>query len=261
MRNYVWLFVLILLAGATFFFFYKKQNDSVPPADKEEVETGDAENEKEDEVGNESEPIEIEEESNLYSINISVPGGLPNKVHDKILADLEKMIKEFKKVTDSMSDLPEFMNELWLTTEEVKEYTGEETRSIEIPVHEYTGGAHGNTVYYTYTYDSDGNILTLGEVIKNDFGKIGKIRDEATRKLLDKFNKEIDEMANSQTEEEMIDNKNFMRSMVEGGVSVVDFNYDTWVINGKDLMLIFPPYAVAPYASGTQRVGIPLSSI
>ena len=48
---------------------------------------------------------------------------------------------------------------------------------------------------------------------------------------------------------------------IRQGVTPEALNFQSYAIEGDALVLIFPPYQVAPYAAGTQEVSIPLSQL
>lgn len=255
MRKFLWIFVLIFVAGSAYLLLRNKSDKTL----EQPVETGE---EVEVSEGDEkSEPVAIEENTEMYEIDLTAPGGLPKTVREKIISDYEAMLGNFRDNANSMSDLSEFPARLWLKTEEAKEYSGENTRSLEIVVSDNSGGAHPNAVYLTYTYSPDGTILSLGDILKNDSEKLKTVRSVSEEKLLTKFYADMQENLKNESDEAKTEQKEFIDGMVKGGVDAVDFSYSTWVINGKNLVMIFPPYSVAPYAYGTQEVSIPLADL
>lgn len=239
MRNFILVFALVFILGTIFFLTREKTAPVVLNSD----------------------PVEIHESEEMYEIALSAPAGLPENVNEKIRADLEKAANEFRTAANSMSDLPEFVGQLWLKNDGSREFSGDNTRSVEIVVSEYLGGAHPNAVYFVYNFMPDGTILSLGDVLENDTEKLAEVRATSAAKLIAKFGAEIEENLSGESAQVTTEQKEFALEMIQGGVSEIGFDYPTWVIDGENLVLIFPPYAVAPYASGTQVVSIPLSDI
>lgn len=238
----------LILIGYGIYFL--KNNNTQPGNDAE----------KEEQV-TQTEPISIEKVRDTYKISISIDKELPRPVREKVLRDMERAVSQFKEGVDEVTNFPEHIGKLWLKTDGVEEFTGSTTRSLEIPLSEYTGGAHGNLVFYTYTFTTDGKILTLGDVLGNDASKISSVRKTAESELLKKFYADIEENLKGASVETIEEQKHGTKEMVTAGVADVDFEYSTWVIDGNELVLIFPPYSVAPYAYGTQEARIQLSTL
>lgn len=257
MKKFFWVYAIVFILVFGFFMLRNRSNEAdviidTPTgsdeieADTEEIPSG---------------PISIEEETSVYDIHISVPGGLPPKVHEQVHSDLSEAVTQFKKIAANMSPLPEYSGTLLFQTENVREYSGSDLRSLVIPVSEYTGGAHGNTNYYTYTFASGGDLISLYDLFEDDLQAAARMRDLATEELLDKFYADIERDATGDPSRNVESEKSFIKGMVEMGVADVDLNYRTWAVDGDEIILIFPPYAVAPYAYGTQEVRIPLNDI
>ncbi len=250
MRNFLLVFALVFIVVFSFLMLRNKANAPDSPNEQTQNQITDEDTS--------SSPISIEEETELYTISLSVPGGLPQGVHTQVMSDLNRAIAQIKDASDYASEITGM---LWLSTEEVKEFSGSGTKSLVVPISEYAGGAHGNMIYYTYTYTPDGTLLTLGDALENNEEKLAHVRTVATERLLDKFYTDIERNDFGNPPEGIETEKSFMREMVEMGVADVGADYSTWAIDEGELLLIFPPYAVAPYAYGTQEVRIPLSEI
>lgn len=248
MKNLILILALILaLGGAVFLLTQKKATSPIEEPNASGTTT--------------SEPVSIKEKTEMYEIDLSAPAGLPEAVNKKIREDLENAASEFRKSASEMSDLPEFAGRLWLKTEDSKEYKSSDSRSVEIIVSENLGGAHPNPVYFIYNFRPNGELLSLGNILNNDTSKLEKVRAIAEETLLEKFYADIETNMEDESTEVITEQKEFMLGMVKDGVSAVGFDYSTWVLDQNDLVLIFPPYAVAPYAYGAQEVSIPLSEL
>jgi hypothetical protein len=49
--------------------------------------------------------------------------------------------------------------------------------------------------------------------------------------------------------------------MLNAGTSAKAENFKDWYVDGTNLVIVFPPYAVAAYAAGAQTLTIPFSQL
>lgn len=123
-------------------------------------------------------------------------------------------------------------------------FTAPHTVSYVFTTYEDTGGAHGNTFLTTFTFDTPtGTELALADLFTASSGYLGKLSSIARAKLPGI----LGEMADTQ--------------MIEGGTAPEAKSFESWYLDGSSLVLLFPPYAVAAYAAGTQTLTIPLSNL
>ena len=115
--------------------------------------------------------------------------------------------------------------------------------SILFTIYEYTGGAHGNTTFQSFVFDTaNQRVLTLGDVIEASLPEAaiaGLVQDQLREKLGD------------MTDEQWI----------LDGTSPTPENYANWILTVDGLVFTFPPYQVAAYAAGPQEVTIPWSAL
>lgn len=120
----------------------------------------------------------------------------------------------------------------------------EQTRSVIFTVSEYTGGAHPNSYFQTYTVDaSTGQLLTLADVFRDVDAGLLAVSGLAAQAILS----EMGEMADAQ--------------WVTEGTAPEPVNFQHWALADNAFRVFFPPYQVGPYAMGPQVVDIPLSDL
>src|SRR5664279_4660361 len=111
-------------------------------------------------------------------------------------------------------------------------------------VYEFTGGAHGYTNTTTYTFDLKNNkLLTLDDIFTNTADALAIIEPivQATVKAA------VGEMN--------------QQDMLDAGTGTDPNNYQDFSLDGDTITFYFPPYQVAPYAAGVQKVTIPFSQL
>jgi hypothetical protein len=131
---------------------------------------------------------------------------------------------------------------LHITYEEFKH--SDAVASLVFTIYMFTGGAHGNTLHQTFTFDlADGTLITLDDLF---------IDTEAALEVI----YPIVEADLTATLGDMLD----PQWLADGSGTNPD-NYQNFALDADNLIFYFSPYQVAPYAAGTQVVSIPLSDL
>ncbi|OGG78163.1 hypothetical protein A3A36_00660 [Candidatus Kaiserbacteria bacterium RIFCSPLOWO2_01_FULL_52_12b] len=107
-----------------------------------------------------------------------------------------------------------------------------------------TLGAHGNMFFHTFTFDTKtGVLLSLADI----FLPGTKYLDALSSISRAKFPAVIGEFADM--------------NFIENGTTPDEKNFRNFFLVDRDLVILFDPYAVAPYAAGPQTLRIPLSEL
>jgi peptidoglycan-N-acetylglucosamine deacetylase len=113
--------------------------------------------------------------------------------------------------------------------------------SYNFSVYTYTGGAHGNINYQTYTFDlENGTEVTYEDLFQADVNELAVISPIVQQAL----NEHLGEMTDAQ--------------WIEDGTGENPDNYQNFILTDGALIFYFDPYQVAAYAAGPQMVSIPL---
>lgn len=206
-------------------------------------------------------PQTFEEHGQYYDIEASYPGQTP--LRDALgedadaaalarMADfIEETAGDFKQQGDFENLTPEDIEILGLsdTRKEslqiaYEELQGAATVSYAYTLHLDTLGAHPNTFYRTFTFDrATGEELEIDDLFVPRADYLTRLSAIAEFELA----RSLGEFANLE--------------YIRQGVAKDPINFQSFAIEGEDLILIFPPYQVAPYAAGTQTVRIPLEQL
>lgn len=133
---------------------------------------------------------------------------------------------------------------------EYKMYTGSHTVSYVFAIYSDTLGAHPNTVYQTFTFDTQTGVqLGLGDLFTNAnyLTELSTIANQKLPSIL---------ADREQTDVGQVDT-----DYIAQGSAAKPENYQDWYMNGSNLVIVFAPYQVGPYALGTIEMPIPISSI
>lgn len=107
-----------------------------------------------------------------------------------------------------------------------------------------TGGAHGNTFFHTFTFDTKtGNALALADIFAPGADYLGSLSGIARAKLPAILQEHMD------------------AQMLDNGTTPDAKNFENFFLDNATLSILFSPYQVAPYSSGPQTLQIPLSEL
>jgi hypothetical protein len=113
---------------------------------------------------------------------------------------------------------------------------------------EDTLGAHPNTYYHVFTFDTaTGAQLSLSDLFASKDSYL-QLLSTTTRADLPKI---VSDMSKTSADTDYIS---------RGTTPTVE-NFQNWYVDGSNLVLIFPPYQVGPYSLGTVLDPIPLTKL
>ncbi len=206
-------------------------------------------------------PQVFEEHGQYYDVVATYPSETALKASLGLEADAAAVALMDEFVTDSIEEFmaqgnfegmtPEEASFIGLTNDrkesimiDYEEMLGSKTVSYVFTLFVDTLGAHPNAFYRTFTFD-----LSTGAELK--IADLFVPRSEYLTRLsaIAEF-----ELAKSLGETADID-------YIRQGVTPDALNFQSFAVEGDNLLLVFPPYQVAPYSAGTQEVSIPLSQL
>lgn len=107
-----------------------------------------------------------------------------------------------------------------------------------------TLGAHGNTTFKTFTFDTkSGALLSLSDLFAPGADYLARLSSLSRTQLA----KNLAPYA--------------VQSQIDDGTTPEDANFADFFLDNRDLVILFAPYQVAAYAAGPQTVRIPLSQL
>lgn len=118
------------------------------------------------------------------------------------------------------------------------------TVSYIFTIYEDTLGAHGNTFFHTFTFDSrTGAPLTLSDLFLPETAYLDKLTAVSRAALPAVIGVGAD------------------NGMMANGTTPDEKNFQNFFFDNTDFVILFDPYAVAPYAAGPQTLRIPTSQL
>ena len=162
-------------------------------------------------------------------------------------ADAAAVATMHRFVTDSVAefksggviDRQQTLQILYLTA------TGQRTVSYIYTVYADTGGAHGNTYFRTFAFDTaTGEELTLADFFLPGAEYLARLSTISRARL------------------PAIIGEDFVnQEMLDAGTTPDGANFERFFIGGSTMGILFPPYQIAPYAAGPQTLPIPLAEL
>lgn len=214
----------------------------------------------EEEVYESAPPKTVKEEAEYYDIEASYPSGTPLSeevspaADDKAVTILRSFIdgevrrfKEngnFNNLTDTdIAMLGYEDGRKQLLEISYEEHLSEGTVSYVFTLYQDTLGAHGNTFFRTFVFDTKtGEGLVLHDLFSSD-AYLDSLSGMSRNALM----ASLGEFADT--------------GMIDQGTTPYEDNFQAWYLDGDALVILFPPYQVAPYAAGPQKVRILLSEL
>lgn len=205
----------------------------------------------------------LDEHAKYYDITASYPGSVALGAGSS--AQAVEIMKQFE--VNAISAFKEQGNFDKLTPQDIKMFGFDQGRkeALEIKyntnkgphsvsyvftLYEDTFGAHPNTYYRTFTFDTKtGKGVDLSDIFSST--------DYLTT---------LSNMSRAQLPS-VIAKKGGMKvsevdtDYIQRGTTPDTDNFTNWYIEKGNLVLIFPPYQVGPYVIGEQEVSLPLSSL
>ena len=206
-------------------------------------------------------PTVYEEHGQYFDIEASYPaqtllkGSLGDDADENALAIMEEFVMdtvdEFKSQGNFENLTPEDVQIMGLsdTRKEsilisFEEKQGPKTVSYVFTLFVDTLGAHPNMFYRTFMFDrTTGDELSIGDLFVSGSDYLKRLSA-------------ISEFELAKTLKDSADVE-----YIREGVTPELVNFQSFAIEGGALLLVFPPYQVAPYSAGPQEVSIPLSQL
>lgn len=209
-------------------------------------------------------PQHITENGRYYTIDTQYPGSTALKTTAGAQADaaavatmkafLEKEIARFKD-NGNFANLTQKDIELqgldqgrqYALQVEYKTYQSPHTVSYVYTLYEDTLGAHPNAYYRTFTFDTG----TGAQIELDDLFTTSAYLQTLSVTARTDLTTIIRTLTKSDPDVEYISR----------GTTPDADNFQSWYVDGSNLVLVFPPYQVGPYAIGTILDPIPLSKL
>lgn len=193
-----------------------------------------------------------------YTYDIRLPDIIrTNKVlRDTLTALVERQKQDFLSSVEQDS-MPQMAGYPWELQMHVNVHDStEHFISLLGTGYTYTGGAHGIPFHVTLNYDQQmDQLISMPEIFGDSIALqpiSNYVRQQLARQLMGKTGSNTED---TRSVEQFIRDNSWLRD----GTEPVWSNYSNMLLQRKGLHIIFCAYQVAPYASGTPKVDVPVS--
>lgn len=185
--------------------------------------------------------------SKVYTVKVQVtqyaiPTTAQARINDALMRQARKAIAHFTKT--ALRDNADKLQVWDLTTNSIVKHRSDRWLSIFIVGGEYTGGAHPIPSMQTRLFDvGTAGELRLSQLFKPGVPYLKLLAKKCRTQLMTRDDVKAD------------------KKWATDGSAPKAENYGVFYIDGKNLVIVFTPYQVAPYASGAPEVKIPYAEL
>ena len=250
-------FLLIVMAGLVAWYFIARPSPKLPTTTTSTPATTEIQPKPDFSAAS----LHIIEHGQYYDADLQYPSATPltNPANTSANADAVQTMKAFTQTTlatfkkdgqfDTLTPADAQIqgldqNTKYAISDTYTPYSGSHTISYVFNIYEDTLGAHPNTYFHTFTFDTQsGKSLMLSDLFVSDSDYLNQLSSLSRAALAKQQGSDAD------------------TSMIADGTTPTIENFQNFVIDGNDFVVIFSPYQVAAYSLGTQTVRIPLTEL
>lgn len=182
----------------------------------------------------------IKEENTNYNISAVYPKVSSDSITAQFKSFVEEQITGFKDDTAWVQDV-ESASSTALTLDISYEFIdATNAQNYVFTINSYTGGAHGIQARKTFSFNREGQLLTVSNLFANGFDGLGSFASLVQ--------KELEKRPGADKE------------WITDGASAKEDNYSAFIITDAGITVLFDQYQVASYADGPIDVAVPLAS-
>jgi len=212
--------------------------------------------------------LHLTESGKYYTLDAAYPGSTPLQASAGATADAKAVTLMKAFAQNSLDTFKEGNGLMKLTPEDIRVQgldqgrsyslavtystrTGKQSVSYVYTLFMDTLGAHPNTYFRTFTFNSGtGDGMDISDLFLPGMDYLTLLSKETRRVLPDML-----------AHAENVSVSEINAKFIHDGTTPDPDNFQNWYIDGSTLVIIFPPYQVAPYVDGPQEVRLPLSTL
>lgn len=191
---------------------------------------------------------DLSEKGTYYHVDAFYPETENKRVNDIFISFISEQVRQFLEDTGVAVMTAEQAQELGLSPDRQYFISIDYTSNVSSIAYNYvfeisldTGGAHPNHYSKTYSFNENGEIITLSDIFKAGVDYLTPVSKVVQADLKKR------EFADANW-------------ISEGAAPIAD-NYQNFVLKDTGIDFIFDPYQVAAYAAGTQTVTVPYANL
>jgi Protein of unknown function (DUF3298) len=182
----------------------------------------------------------ITEKNEYYTINAVYPKTNSDAITKYFKDYVEEQIAQFKKDTSWVTEIDSSSKGDLSFDIDYKSVPSVLVQNYIFTLNSYTGGAHGMQVRKTFSFNKDGQLLTISNLFKNSTDDFPVFARLVQKELLKR------EGANSE--------------WIADGAGPKEENYQAFVVTDNGITILFDPYQVAPWSDGAIDINISIQN-
>lgn len=184
--------------------------------------------------------VSVHEKTEHYTINATYPKTNSDAITEYFKNYTDDQIAQFKDDTSWVNDVQSAADSQLSLDISYKSVPSTLVQNYIVSVASYTGGAHGLLVRKTFSFNKEGQLLTLSSLFKNGLDGLPSFATLAQKELLKREGAQAD--------------------WIKDGAGAKEENYQSFVVTDTGVTVLFDPYQVAPWSDGAIDITIPFSS-
>lgn len=186
------------------------------------------------------EDVKVSEKTEHYDINAVYPKTNSDTITAYFQTFVENQISTFKDDTSWVNEIQSASSSS-LTLDISYSFVGSDNvQNYVFSTSSYTGGAHGLQVRKTFSFNKEGQLLTLSNLFFHGLDDLKTFSDLVKVELSKR--------------------SDVNQEWLSDGAGPNPENYQSFVVTDNGITVLFDPYQVAAYASGNIDISIPKSS-
>lgn len=192
-----------------------------------------------DQIPNPSQEIDkvtIAEKNDHYTINAAYPKTNSEVITLYFKNYVEGEISQFKEDTSWVNDVESASSESLSLDITYQSVPSALVQNYIFSEASYTGGAHGLQVRKTFSFNKEGQLLTVSNLFNNGLDGLPTFAKIVQKELMKRDGAQSDWIAD--------------------GAGAKEDNYSSFVVTDNGVTILFDPYQVAPYSDGAIDINI-----
>ncbi len=180
--------------------------------------------------------VSIHEQNEHYTINAVYPKTNSEVITLYFKNYVEGEITQFKDDTSWVNDIESASSESLSLDITYQSVPSMRVQNYIFSEASYTGGAHGLQSRKTFSFNKEGQLLSVSNLFSNGLDGLGTFAKLAQKELMKREGAQAD--------------------WILDGASAKEENYQSFVVTDTGVTILFDPYQVAPYSDGAIDINI-----
>lgn len=184
--------------------------------------------------------VTVKEKTEHYTIEAVYPKTNSDAITEYFKNYVDTQIAQFKDDTSWVGEVESAADSQLTLDITYKSFPSALVQNYVFNVSSYTGGAHGMLVRKTFSFNKEGQLLSISSMFKNGLDGLSTFASLSQKELLKREGAQAD--------------------WIKDGAAAKEENYQSFIVTDTGVTVLFDPYQVAPWSDGTIDITIAFSS-